>query len=125
MNTWERRAKLKPPTDEDILAVSCSTCKADRGQWCVYVKDSSRSLGGAGQRGGFHEDRRFRAVVRLRKHDYNKFRRRTAQVFADTARYNEERRQLAEWVAGAQLYVWFREYGSILWEINEDHPTDS
>jgi hypothetical protein len=55
----------------------------------------------------------------MRARDYNKAQRRVEQVRKDLARFNEQQRELGEWIHGARLYAWLKENGSILWEKGE------
>jgi hypothetical protein len=111
---WDRRVNYRRElTELEIMSVSCPICKREKGLWCVHTGEMNLLTS------RLHSERRVKAIHALRARDYNKATKRVAQVRADLARFNEQQRELGEWIHGARLYVWLREYGSILWEEKE------
>ena len=107
------RLSSRDLTNDEILSVTCPTCKREIGEWCVSLREANLLLM------TLHRERVSKAYRKAQAKDWQKTHKRMEQIHRETARYNEERRQLAEWVAGAQLYAWFKEYGAILWELGE------
>lgn len=110
------RMSTRRLTDEEILEVKCPVCEELVGDWCRSLREPNLLLK------TLHPERATKAYQRSQAKDWQKAHKRMLQIRRDVERYNEERRQLAEWVAGGQLYAWFKEYGSILWELggNDD-----
>ena len=115
---WERQINFRRElTDLEVIsAVSCPICNREKGAWCVHTNTGEMNL--VTKRP--HADRRMKAIQRWRTRDYNKMRKRVDQVRKDLARFNEQQRELGEWIHGARLAAWLQEHGHILWEKKEE-----
>jgi len=108
------RLSSRALTDEEILSVKCPVCGRGIGDWCVSLREPNLLLK------TLHQERIRKAYQKAQSADWRKAHKRMEQIRRDTERYNEERRQLAEWVAGAQVYAWLQAHGHILWEKEEE-----
>ena len=110
---WDKRLNYhRELTELEVMGVSCPTCKRERGLWCVHTGTGEMNL----LAGRLHPERKVKAWRAMRAKDYDKARRRVAQVRNDLAKFNEEQRQLGEWINGARVARWLQEHGHILWE---------